>query len=638
MCGIIGFKFEDLPLARRMCNLITHRGPDGEGYYSNRGITLGHRRLSIIDIETGDQPIFNEDGTIVVVYNGEIYNFRELRADLEKRGHRFSTASDTEVIVHAYEEYGYDCVRLFNGMFAFALYNANTGVLVLARDRFGIKPLHYTYLDDGTFIFGSEIKSILCYARVPREMDPDSLHLLVNLRYIPGERTMFRGIYRLLPGHILILNNGEMSFRQYWSPPAIDEIHSEDYYERTLRQLLEAAVERHLISDVPVGMLLSGGIDSSSIVAIASRMTSEPLKTFCMGFGNANDEVNDARFVAEHFGTDHQELIVDAKLLRDYPKMIWFADEPKRNLYPYYISEMVSKHVKTVLGGLGSDELFGGYVFKYNFVNSIEEIRRRTITETKNEITTIAETLINFQTQYGTITDDEHLDYLETIRHLNDRTALYLITQTQDKVFHKSYLEKIYGPNLLSEDLTPIRELYAPLFENHQSFLDQVMLADLRIKMTDDFLLVDDRMNMAHSVESRVPFLDSALADFSISIPTKLKTRDPNGKYILKRAMRDILPREVLQKKKQGFASGIYEVYLNEGREMMQQVLPEGALVSEGYINRDYVDKVLGALPNPKLTLHYGALWNLLTAEIWYHLFIENDGCRPNFSFDRIQY
>lgn len=636
MCGIVGFNFEDLSLARRMCDVITHRGPDSEGYYTNRGVTLGHRRLSIIDIETGDQPIYNEDGTIVVVYNGEIYNFRELRVELEKKGHQFTTVSDTEVIVHAYEEYGNDCVRLFNGMFAFALYDANSGSLILARDRFGIKPLHYTCLEDGTFLFGSEIKSILCYGRVPREMDPDSLHLLVNLRYIPGERTMFRRIYRLLPGHILIIKDGQTRLQQYWSPPAVDDIHSEDYYERTLRRLLEGAVERHLISDVPVGMLLSGGIDSSSIVAIASRMTSEPLKTYCMGFGNVNDEVNDARFVAEHFGTDHYELIVDAHLLRDYPKMIWFADEPKRNLYPYYISEMVSKHVKTVLGGIGSDELFGGYVFKYSFVNSIEEIRRRTITETKTEITALADILIRFQTQYGTITDDEHLDYLETIRHLNDRTALYLITQTQDKVFHKSYLEKIYGPHLLSENLTPIRELYAPLFENHMSFLDQVMMADLRVKMTDDFLLVDDRMNMANSVESRVPFLDSTLADFALTIPTNLKTRDPNGKYILKKAMRDILPREVLQKKKQGFASGTYEVYLNEGREMMQQVLPEGALASQGYINRDYIDKVLRALPNPKLTLHYGALWNLLTAEIWYHLFIENDGCQPSFDINRL--
>lgn len=638
MCGIVGFNFEDLPLARRMCDTIAHRGPDGEGYYSNRCITLGHRRLSIIDIETGDQPIYNEDGTIVVVYNGEIYNFRELRADLEKCGHRFSTASDTEVIVHAYEEYGYDCVRLFNGMFAFALYNANTGVLLLARDRFGIKPLHYTYLDDGTFIFGSEIKSILCSGRVRREMDPNSLHMLVNLRYNPGERTMFRGIRRLLPGHILVVKSGELTTQEFWSPPTTTEVHSEDYYVRTLRRLLEAAVERHMISDVPVGMLLSGGIDSSSIVALASQMATEPLQTFCMGFGNANDEMNDAQFVADHFGTDHHELIVDAQLLRDYPKMIWYADEPKRNLYPYYISEMVSTHVKTVLGGLGSDELFGGYVFKYNFVDSIEEIRRRTITETKNEITTIADILINFQTQYGTITDDEHLDYLETIRHLNDRPALYLITQTQDKVFHKSYLEKIYGPNLLSEDLTPVRDLYAPLFENQESFLDQVMMADLRIKMADDFLLVDDRMNMANSVESRVPFLDSALADFALTIPTNLKTRDPNGKYILKRAMKDILPREVLQKKKQGFASGTYEVYLKEGREMMQQVLPEGALVSNGFISRDYVDRVLSQLPNPKLTLHYGALWNLLTAEIWYHLFIENDGCRPSFSIDNIIY
>jgi len=625
MCGIVGFNFEDQILAKKMCDVITHRGPDGQGYYSNRNITLGHRRLSIIDLKTGDQPIYNEDGSVVVVYNGEIYNYQELKTGLEKRGHHFSTSSDTEVIVHAYEEYGHDCVQMFNGMFAFAIYDSNKDEIFLARDRCGIKPLHYTMLGDGTVLFASEIKAILQYKRVNREMDPQSLHYIINLRYIPGERTMFKGIRRLLPGHTMVVKGHTIQIKKFWEPALNHTAHPESYYVKMLRKLLDAAVERHLISDVPVGLMLSGGIDSSALVALASQKTDEPLKTFCMGFGNSNDEINDARFVADYFSTDHQELVVDAHLLKDYPKMIWYADEPKRNLYPYYISEMVGKNVKTALGGLGSDELFGGYIFKYNFIKGIEGIRKKTISDTKRKISKIADILISFQTRYGNITDDEHLDYLEMIRALDDRTDLYLITQTQDKVFDREYLEKIYGENMLKEDLVSIRDIYSQFFKTHHTFLDQLLLADFSIKMTDDFLLVDDRMTMANSIESRVPFLDTTLVDFAFSVPTELKTRDPNGKYILKKAMKDILPKQVIQKKKQGFASGVYEVYLKEGRELAQQILPDGNLVKNGYINKEYVEKILNEVPNPKLNLHYGVIWNLLTCEIWDRMYIESD-------------
>lgn len=630
MCGIIGFNFEDRVLAQSMCDVMAHRGPDGEGFYTNKNITLGHRRLSIIDLEAGDQPIYNEDGSIVVVYNGEIYNFKELREQLEARGHLFVTDTDTEVIVHAYEEYDLNCAQLFNGMFAFALYDANIDLLFLARDRCGIKPLHYMLLDDGTFLFASEIKSILQYKHVPVAMDLNSLHCIINLRYIPSEKTMFKGIRRLLPGHILTLQKQVMHIQQYWKPTLNPGTEPEDYYIRTLRKCLEASVKRHLISDVPVGIMLSGGIDSSSVVALASQMMDEPPKTFCMGFGHANDENEDARRVAEYFGTDHHELIVDDHLLRDYSKMIWYADEPKRNLYPFYISEMVGKHVKTALGGLGADELFGGYIFKYDFARGIENIRRKMLYETKLEFEKIADQLVSFQTQYGNIVEDGHLDYLEMIKNINSNTDLYLITQTQDKLFQKEYLEKIYGESMLIEELVPIREFYQPFFNDSKPFIDQIMLADFREKMIDDFLLVDDRMNMAHSVESRVPFLDTKLVDFAFMIPTSLKMRDQNGKYILKMAVKDLLPKEVLMKKKQGFASGTYDVYLKEGKEMAENILCDGALVKEGYVNKEYIQKILKTVPNPRLDLHYGVLWNLLVSEIWYGMYINGDVKSPS--------
>ena len=636
MCGIIGFNFSDKILAQEMCATLSHRGPDGHGIYTNSNVTLGHTRLTIIDLETGEQPIYNENGSIVVVYNGEIYNYRELRRILEEKGHHFSTNSDTEVIVHAYEEYGVECPNYFNGMFAFAIYDENKKEFFLARDRSGIKPLHYTILSDGTFIFASEIKAILQYKRVYPRMDPQSLHQIINLRYIPGTRTMFRGIHRLPPAHYLRLHNSDLTIRPYWQPSLYVTDHPDEYFYASCRRLLEESVKRHLISDVPLGIMLSGGIDSSSIVALASQMADEPIKTFCMGFGHPNDELEDAQVVADHFETDHHQLIVDDRLLKDYPKMIWYADEPKRNLYPFYISEMVSHHVKTALGGLGSDELFGGYVFKYNFVDRVEAIRRKTIYETKKNAETIASQMIEFQTKYGNIVEDEHLDYLEMIRALNSNVDLYLITQTQDKVFDKSYLENIYNTQLLVEQLDPIRESYQQFFNANEPFINQVLYADLREKMINDFLLVDDRMNMAHSVETRVPFLDTHLVNFALSIPTRLKLRDPNGKHVLKMAMKDILPPSVLQKKKQGFASGTYEVYLKEGRELAQQVLCNGRLIQEGYIKQDYIEKVLRAIPNPRLDLHYGVLWNLLVSEIWYGIYIDQDQGQKTFNINKI--
>lgn len=636
MCGIIGFNFSDKNLAQKMCETLSHRGPDGNGIYTNANVTLGHTRLKIIDLVTGEQPIYNEDGSVVVVYNGEIYNYRELRVTLEEKGHHFSTNSDTEVIVHAYEEYGFECPKFFNGMFAFAIYDDNKKLFFLARDRSGIKPLHYTILDDGVFIFASEIKAILQYKRVIPEMDPRSLHQIINLRYIPGTRTMFKGISRLPPAHYLIAKRSGINIYPYWNPSISFTDHPDEYYYKSCRSLLEESVKRHLISDVPLGIMLSGGIDSSSIVALASQMVDEPIKTFCMGFGHPNDEIEDARIVADHFKTDHHELIVDDRLLKDYPKMIWYADEPKRNLYPFYISEMVGQHVKTALGGLGSDELFGGYVFKYNFVERVESIRKKAIYETKKEVEKIASHLIEFQTKYGNIVEDEHLDYLEMIRSINSNVDLYLITQTQDKVFDKSYLEKIYNMNLLKEPLEPIRELYQQYFNTHEPFINQVLFADLREKMINDFLLVDDRMNMAHSVESRVPFLDNNLVDFALSVPTRLKLRDPNGKHVLKMAMKDILPRSVLQKKKQGFASGTYEVYLKEGRELAKQVICDGRLIQEGYIRQDYVEKILRAIPNPRLDLHYGVLWNILVSEIWYGIYIDQDINKKTFNINKI--
>lgn len=628
MCGIIGFTWNDRALAQRMLDVINHRGPDGEGIYEDQNITLGHRRLAIIDLETGQQPMPNEDESIWITCNGEIYNYQDLRRVLESLGHVFRSDSDTEVLVHGYEEWGHNCLQHLNGMFAFAIYDSVKKELFLARDRAGMKPLHYTFTPHG-FMFASEIKSLLQCDAVKREMSPWGLHCIVNLRYIPKRDTMFEGIYRLLPGQYMVCPNTTPTY--YWEPEFESFPDDESAWCNLIRDHLFRSVSRHLISDVPVGVMLSGGIDSSTIVALASKMTDEPLKTFTMGFGGETDEINDARRVVDHFDTDHHELIVDGSLLKDYPKMIWYADEPKRNLYPFYISQLVGQHVKVALGGLGSDELFGGYTFKYDFCDKVE--RQREVVP--DIISRYANGLVKIQCESGDITDDEHFDYLEMLANLQDDAKLYTICQTQDKVFNRLSLYRMYGERMY--DQPEIHTIYEPYFSNNRTFIDNVQYTDFAIKLPDDFLLVDDRMMMAHSVESRSPFLDISLLNTAFRIPTSLKLKGGVGKYLLKQAMKDILPDEVLNKKKQGFAAGIYEPYRKEIKELVGSMVAPGRLVEEGYIQPGYVTKVLNAPLNPKLTLHYGALWNILMAEMWYRIYIDGDVRNPSLDIRKVE-
>ncbi len=618
-----------------MCRVMTHRGPDEEGFYLSKNIGLGSRRLSIIDLKTGKQPIHNEDQSIWIVYDGEVYNFPELRKDLEKKGHRFYTRTDTEVLIHLYEELGDSFVEKLNGMFAFALWDDNKKRLLLARDKAGIKPLHYTQLDGETFLFASEIKSILQYQKVKRGVDIQSLHYFLNLRYVPRERTMFRGIRRLLPAHLMIVEGDRVKTKRYWAPKIRPTNKPEGYYVKKLRKLLKESVARHMISDVPVGVWLSGGLDSSSVLALAAQVKGEPLDTFCMGFGMPTDETDDARFVADYYGANHRELVKRSNLLKEFPRMIWHADEPKRNLYPYYVSRLISRYVNVAQSGLGGDEIFGGYVFKYNFVSWIEGLRRR-MHHWRRNISDAARKVVNFQATFGNMVDDEYLDYLETIQSINDNTALYLVIQTWDKVFSEGYLRKIYSSRLLGKKLEPMRKVFEPYFNNNLKFINQVFLADFSVKMPDDFLFVDDRMSMAHSVETRSPLLDDELIEFSFTIPVHLKLKDPNGKYLLKRAMQPYLPERILKKEKWGFTMDIYETYLRELREYATQKLPEGDLVKEGYIKKSYIEKVLGELPNPRLSLHYGVIWNLLAFEVWHEIYIKGNVKKPSLNINKM--
>jgi len=360
MCGICGATgTSDSNLLHTMTEILRHRGPDDTGFYVDDGLMLGQCRLSIIDLKTGRQPIYNEDQSIVIVYNGEIYNFPQLRKKLESKGHSFRTNSDTEVVIHAYEEFDLDCLSMFNGMFAFALYDSNRRRLVLARDRYGIKPLYYAMIN-GNLVFASEIKSILLHPGVRRNLNREALSYFLTLRYVPLDGTLFEG---LLPGNYLAFDKSGVGQGAYWHLQP--RPHKVDVEDSVLLGLLETSIKRHMISDVPVGVYLSGGLDSASLVAFASKNSEIPLNTFSMGFGEETDELSDAREIAEHFGTIHHETVVRDGLLSNFPEMIWHMDSPKRNLYPYYLAQLAGKHVKVVLSGLGGDELFGGYDFRY---------------------------------------------------------------------------------------------------------------------------------------------------------------------------------------------------------------------------------------------------------------------------------
>ncbi|MCK5292013.1 MAG: asparagine synthase (glutamine-hydrolyzing) [Thermoplasmata archaeon] len=629
MCGICGvYGFEDRALIKRMCRSLQHRGPEGMGFHVDENLMLGHARLAIIDLRTGDQPIYNEDRSICVIDNGEIYNFQELRKELEKKGHRFYTQSDTEVIVHCYEEYGLKAFSKFNGIFAIALWDANKKELILARDRNGVKPLHYTSVNDNEFLFASEVKAILQHTDVPKKLNLEAFHFFVNLRYIPRELTMFEGIHRLLPGQYAVINKKGLKTGFFSKYKFVLQRKSEDFFVKSLRKHLKQAVKLQMVSDVPIGIYLSGGLDSSAIVAFASEQSDETVRTFCMGFGEDTDEIEDANFVADHFKTDHRNLIVKTDLLKEYPKMIWYADAPKRNLYPYYLSELVRQKVKVALGGLGGDELFGGYIWKYQYAEDVAKKRKMIPASVRKKLSSSAQNLITFQSTRGHLSDDKNLEYLKKIRHIDSNVDLYLNIQSMDEVFPRAYLENLYGSKMLKAKVREIRDPFKPYFKGKNQLMKQFMEADFQVKMVDDFLFVEDAMSMAHSLESRVPFLENKLVDFAFTIPPSLKWKDGAGKYIFRKAIRPYLPKEVFHKRKQGFGSNVFRTYVNEVHEVAKQRLPEGNIVREKLMSKDYINRVVNHEPSPALTKHYCLALSLFTFEIWYDIYMKNENLR----------
>ena len=607
MCGIVGFNWNDKILLKKMMKLVNHRGPDESGYYLDDEISLGHQRLQIIDLQTGRQPIHNEDDSIQIIFNGEIYNYLDLRNNLEKKGHSFYTNTDTEVIVHSYEEYGIDCVNKFNGMFAFAIWDSNKKQLLLARDRLGIKPLYY-YFDGDKFIFASEIKAILEYEGIEREVDLNALNEYFTYRYVPTNRTMIKNIYKLLPGYILIFEDNKINLLKYWDLKENISNNSESYYTSKLRELLRESVKMRLMSDVPLGVYLSGGIDSSCIVALMSERV-DNIKTFTVGFGSeGNNELNYARYVSEYFSTDHHEIIVEEKDLKLLPGMVWHLDEPvgdAATLPTHIISKFAKREVTVVLAGEGGDELFAGYD-NYKIMKIGHNFSKLVPKFVKTNLLPVIRKPFSGNVNVGRVLDlasaeNEYEQYLNVIA-----------------LFNKNEIKKLGDFNMVN---------LKGYFPNNMKLLNKLLYFGIKTWLPNDFFMKADRMTMAHAVEERVPLLDHNIAEFSFSIPPSLKMKGLTGKYILKKAMVGILPQKIINRRKQGYGTPMDYWFKHSLKDVLEQLLDKS---THNYYNKQYVLNILKNFQKSGVNHNmnfYNAqkLWSVLMFEMWYNVFIEQE-------------
>ena len=623
MCGIAGVVSATREsniteaLVHHMCEQIVYRGPDDEGLYVADGAGLGMRRLSIIDLSGGHQPVFNEDRSAWIVFNGEIYNFPELRPELESRGHRFYTHTDTEVIVHLYEEMGADCVKKLRGMFALAIYDKTKRKLILARDRLGKKPLHYA-LHSGNLYFGSEIKSILAVAPELAEVNAQALLEYLYFGYVADPITVFTGIQKLPPGHLLEFENGKIGVRQYWDLPPYDTYFpksEEECLEELDRRLFEATRIR-LISDVPLGAFLSGGVDSSTVVAMMARASSGPVKTFSIGFTKDDfNEAHYARIVAQKFGTDHHEMILEPDVVQTVEHVTSSLEEPfgdSSMLPTYYVSQMARKHVTVALSGDGGDEIFAGYdryrihsdrrIFEY-----IPGWARRFY---RNRIFPLLPNTMRgrkFSYNVSLPWQERYVDELSFVPAFE-----------RDLPLLSDGFRDVLGR---SEDPGNVLRRYF----THSPAKDpvsQLLYVDTKTYMVADILTKVDRMSMLNSLEVRVPILDYELVEWAAGLSSAWKLRGRQLKYILlKLAERVGVPREALYRKKQGFALPLVHWMRHELKDMLT-VLIEPRTLDRGYFAADGVRKVI----NDHLLrgrTNTGPLWRLLMFELWHRNFLE---------------
>jgi len=615
MCGICGFTWEDQNLIRIMGNKIKHRGPEQEGFYVDKHVSLCCERLKILDLrETAKQPQHNEDSSVWVVLNGEIYNFRELRRKLEPK-HTFYTNSDTEVLVHAYEEYGEDCVNHLNGMFAFAIWDIKKKKLILFRDRLGVKPLFYCYVNNN-LLFSSEIKSLLQFQEIKRELNHDALLQFITYAYTIDGQTLFENIYELLPGQKLVYSpeSGEINVTTYWELCLHSINDTEDILLQKLEGHLERSIKLRLESDAPVGALLSGGLDSSIMVAMLSKISSERVKTFTTGFGHALDEFNEAKIVAEHCNTDHKEITLTyEKLTNSLPTILWHMEFPFGRpsiLSNFMVAQEVKKYVTVAYTGEGSDELFGGYNRYFPFVD-----------------------------ENSTVSLDEKINSIPS--------GFFPSVTEREKIFSTEILNS-------KSDLSDPNVAFKKILKSnsqHHDLLNQVLLFELKTEIPGAQTWRIDRAGSAHALELREPFLDYELVEFASSIPSKFKIKPTNGmqkKYILQKLAQKYLPKEIAQRKKFPWGIPYYDFFIKEFLPIAECVLDKAGKSDRPFLNNErslqYLfnnvtkteDKSITSKDreiNDRLLRQIMFLFNL---ELWYQIFIESDNLRnPSLSITR---
>jgi asparagine synthase (glutamine-hydrolysing) len=610
---------------------LTHRGPDGSGIVLLGNTALAMSRLRIIDLTTGDQPIPNEDETCWIVYNGEIYNFLDLRRELEATGHRFRTRSDTEVILHAYEAWGPDCVHHLQGMFAFAVYDGRPqpprchgpssavgGFLFLGRDRLGKKPLYY-YHDADCFIFASEIKAILAHPRVPRVVNRSVIPLYVTYGYVPAPYTLFEGIYELPPGHTLTLRDSQVTVCEYWDvtyPTDLTCHLTEQEISKRLRELLEEAVRRRLVSDVPLGAFLSGGVDSTAVVACMARLMQQPVKTFAIGFADepSFNELPYARLAASTYGTEHYEFVVRPDTMTLLPKLVSHYDQPFADssaLPTYLVSQLAREHVTVALTGDGGDELFAGYE---RFVAArLAEGYGRIPLLVRAALVALSNNLPE-STRYNSI--------VRRMCRFVTYASLPLAQRYRGwvAVFNDSFRRELlaYGPPV------DIEGHFAAHFKRVQDVdpLGQLLYVNTKTYLPGDLLVKADRMSMAHSLETRCPFLDQNLIEFAAHVPSHLKIRGLTTKYILKRALRGLVPAEVIARRKHGFGVPIGRWFRTDLKDYVRDVLLDPQALRRGYFNEATLSRLVDEHQSGKRDYSH-CLWALLTFEVWHRMFID---------------
>lgn len=629
MCGICG-KVSPAGIERgelqTMLRAIAHRGPDDEGLFVNGSIGLGSRRLSIIDLPGGHQPLGNEDGTIWATYNGEIYNYRALRAELMQKGHRFRSESDTEVLVHLYEEMGERCVERLSGMFAFAIWDEPGQKLLLARDRLGQKPLFYTQ-DGAEFRFASEVKALLAVDRRPREMDEEALHHYLTLRFIPAPHTMLRHIKKLPPAHLLVYQDGQVRTSRYWTLSFADKLAlGEQQYLDGLRERLAQTVRSHLVSDVPVGALLSGGMDSSMVVAMMAGELGPGFPTFAIGV-DAQDfnELPYARLVAERYGTAHVEECVASDLIQLLPQIVWHLDEPSDPIAAcqFHAARLAARHVKVVLGGDGGDELFAGFD-RYLGIGYVDTYALLPAAVRRRVLGPMIERLSDSFT-YKSVT--QKIRWLHQLSLLSGSGARYAAATSFTRFDHGDK-QALFGEDLWrqvgyldSADVITARFDEAPA----TNILDRMLYADYMTRLPEHSLMLVDRMTMAHGLEARSPFVDHELVEYMATFPSQLKIRHHQLKYVLRRLAADYLPASIVSREKQGFMFPVAYWFRNELYPFLQSTLLESEFVQSGTFRREYVLKLLEEHRSSRID-HHVRLWMLLNVAVWHALYIQEIG------------